>query len=63
MLLLQQQTLPDNWQEDPTLSDTADLGDKWLASQSSLALCVPPSIVARENYYILNVDHPHFAMC
>lgn len=61
VLLLQQQTLPDNWQEDPAPSDTADLGDEWLASQSSLALCVPSSIVARENNYVLNLAHPHCA--
>ncbi|NRD74084.1 RES family NAD+ phosphorylase [Shewanella sp. VB17] len=61
VLRLQQQSLPGNWQEDPAPSDTADLGDEWLASQSSLALCVPSSIVARENNYVLNVTHPHFA--
>ncbi|ACA86739.1 RES family NAD+ phosphorylase [Shewanella woodyi] len=60
ILLLETQALPENWQEDPAPSETAELGDEWLCSQSSLALCVPSSIVARENNYLLNINHPHF---
>ncbi|MBL4817584.1 RES family NAD+ phosphorylase [Shewanella sp.] len=60
IMLLDHDSLPHNWQEDPAPADTADLGDEWLSSQSSLALCVPSSIVTRERNFLLNVDHPAF---
>lgn len=60
IMLLDHDSLPHNWQEDPAPADTADLGDEWLSSQSSLALCVPSSIVTRELNFLLNVDHPAF---
>ena len=60
IMLLDHDFLPHNWQEDPAPADTADLGDEWLSSQSSLALCVPSSIVTRERNFLLNVDHPAF---
>ncbi|EDQ02309.1 RES family NAD+ phosphorylase [Shewanella benthica] len=60
IMLLDHDSLPHNWQEDPAPADTADLGDEWLNSQSSLALCVPSSIVTRERIFLLNVDHPAF---
>ena len=61
MMLLETQNLPKNWQEDPAPSETADLGDEWLTSESSLALCVPSSIVTRESNYLLNIAHPNFS--
>lgn len=61
MMLLETQNLPKNWQEDPAPSETADLGDEWLLSRSSLALCVPSSIVTREKNYLVNVNHPNFS--
>ncbi len=60
-MILNDVDLPTNWQEDPAPQDTADLGDQWLASLSSVALSVPSSIVPRERNYILNVAHPRFA--
>ncbi len=60
IMLMDHDALPDNWQEDPAPADTADLGDEWLNSQSSLALCVPSSIVSRERNFILNIKHPKF---
>ena len=60
IMLLDHDSLPHNWQEDPAPADTADLGDEWLSSQSSLDLCVPSSIVTRERNFLLNVDHPAF---
>lgn len=60
IMLFDHDSLPHNWQEDPAPADTADLGDEWLSSQSSLALCVPSSIVTRERNFLLNVDHPAF---
>lgn len=60
IMLLDHDSLPHNWQEDPAPADTADLGDEWLNSQSSLALCTPSSIVTRERNFLLNIDHPAF---
>ncbi|BAJ02183.1 RES family NAD+ phosphorylase [Shewanella violacea] len=60
IMLLDKDALPHNWQEDPAPADTADVGDEWLNSQVSLALCVPSSIVTRERNFLLNVEHPAF---
>jgi RES domain-containing protein len=59
-MILNHADLPANWREEPAPQDTADLGDQWLASLSSVALSVPSSIVPRERNYILNVAHPRF---
>lgn len=52
--------LPNNWQQDPAPSQTADIGDQWLKSHASLALAVPSSVVSRETNYLLNPQHPEF---
>lgn len=60
IMLMDANALPANWQEDPAPAETAELGDEWLNSQASLALCVPSSIVVRERNFVLNIQHPQF---
>jgi RES domain-containing protein len=48
--------LKKDWQND--LAYTRDLGSKWLASNSSLALLVPSAIVTVEMNVLLNPAHP-----
>ena len=52
--------LPDNWQEAPAPSETAELGDGWLTSGQSLALALPSVVAPREFNYMLNPGHPLF---
>lgn len=55
--------LPPSWQQQPASSDTARIGDSWLAQQASLALSVPSVIAPRESNILLNPQHSHFNEC
>lgn len=60
VLQLPNEQWPSDWREEPAPASTAELGDIWLASQSSLALAVPSVVVPRERNYLLNPAHPNF---
>ncbi|MGP9652834.1 RES family NAD+ phosphorylase [Halomonas sp. AOP35-4E-18] len=60
VLQLPREQWPRDWREEPAPASTAELGDTWLASQSSLALAVPSVVVPREHNYLLNPTHPQF---
>lgn len=60
VLKLPSEQWPSDWREEPAPASTAELGDTWLASQSSLALAVPSVVVPRESNYLLYPVHPHF---
>ncbi|PAJ76261.1 hypothetical protein CJF42_00800 [Pseudoalteromonas sp. NBT06-2] len=57
---LNHEFLPDCWQADPAPSETAEIGDDWLKSNSSLALKIPSTIVIREANYLINIKHVNF---
>ena len=59
-LVLENDDLPDNWNEEPAPLQTAEIGDQWLSSYSSLALAIPSVIVPREQNYVLNTKHPGY---
>ncbi len=61
VLTLADEQLPSEWQENPAPAETADIGDGWIASMSSLALSVPSVVVPRERNYLLNCFHPKYA--
>lgn len=50
--------LPAGWKKDP--AHTQALGDKWLASKSSVALLVPSAVVPGEFNCLLNPEHRDF---
>lgn len=52
--------LPDDWMVEPAPASTAEIGDSWLESQSSLALAVPSVVVPREMNYLINPAHVSF---
>jgi len=60
ILQLSTDQLPSDWRDEPAPGSTAELGDDWLASMSSMALAVPSVIVPQERNYILNPEHPDF---
>lgn len=59
-LVLENDDLPDKWNEEPAPLQTAEIGDQWLLSCSSLALAIPSVIVPREQNYVLNTKHPGY---
>lgn len=60
ILILDDENLPNNWNEEPAPSETAEIGDQWLKGGSSLALSLPSVIVPRERNYLLNPKHEKF---
>jgi RES domain-containing protein len=53
--------LSPNWTISPAPESTMIIGDRWIASGSSVALKVPSVIVPDECNYLLNPQHPDFA--
>jgi RES domain-containing protein len=54
-------SLPHGWNDPVSIHpSTMALGDTWLRSNKSLALCVPSALLPGEWNYVLNVNHPHF---
>jgi len=53
--------LPRDWQSDPPPPKLREVGDIWAASNASVALRVPSSLIPAEYNYILNPKHPEFA--
>jgi RES domain-containing protein len=50
--------LPSDWK---TASDHARLfGDRWVRSNSSLAVFVPSAVLTKENNVLINPAHPEF---
>lgn len=53
--------LPRNWRADPPPSKLRRMGDAWVASAVSVALCVPSVVVPTEQNFLLNPKHPDLA--
>ena len=60
LMSLSADSLPKDWAVEPAPASTAEIGDNWLESQSSLALAVPSTVVPRERNYLINPQHVHF---
>src|SRR5690554_4083749 len=60
VMSLSTESLPKDWAVEPAPASTAEIGDNWLESQSSLALAVPSAVVPRERNYLINPQHSHF---
>ena len=57
------ETLPTRWWINPAPPELAQLGQKWLEQQSTVALVVPSSVIphGEGRNYILNPRHPDFS--
>ena len=53
---IEEQSLPENWRETPTL--TRSLGDAWLERQTSAFIAVPSAPGPESKNYLLNPNHP-----
>jgi len=52
--------LPKNWQDNPAPPAAKSIGDDWVASGSSAALCVPSAVIPTEHNFLLNPLHRDF---
>lgn len=58
--ILADEDLPSDWDADPAPASTAALGDEWVASSSSLALCVRSTVIRQQRNFLLNPAYPEF---
>ncbi|MEL6930004.1 MAG: RES family NAD+ phosphorylase [Cyanobacteria bacterium J06600_6] len=58
------QELPPNWYGYPAPKTLADIGNKWIEQQTSVALSVPSAILpdSEDRNYLLNPRHPDFRL-
>jgi RES domain-containing protein len=54
--------LPSDWRQYPSPSDLRVIGDGWLDMKTSAVLKVPSALVAVEYNYVMNPEHPDFAL-
>ncbi len=52
--------LPDNWTNYPAPSVLAEIAEKWIDSNISIALSVPSCVIHSSRNYILNCRHPEY---
>lgn len=57
---LDDNSLPEDWRDEPAPMDTQLLGDAWVRESQSPVLAVPSVIVPREKNYLLNPAHQDF---
>ena len=57
---LAESDLPPDWQSDPGPPRLREIGDIWAASNASVALRVPSSLIPAEYNYLLNPKHADF---
>jgi RES domain-containing protein len=62
IMTLADDSLPSDWRDDPIPASTQAIGDEWLASEQSLALAVPSTVIPEQFNLILNPNHPDFAI-
>ena len=60
LLRVEEENLPDNWDSEPALSATQQIGKQWVSEDHSVALSVPSSVIPGERNFILNPAHPEF---
>ena len=54
--------LPSNWRQYPSPQEVRAIGDSWLDAKRSAVLKVPSALVAVEYNYVINPQHPDFAL-
>jgi RES domain-containing protein len=57
---LDREELPEGWRAYPSPEPVPAIGDRWLRSEESLALCVPSAVVPGEDNVLINPRHPAF---
>jgi RES domain-containing protein len=52
--------LPKDWNAEPAVAASREVGDHWIASGRSVALLVPSVVVPVEENALINPRHPRF---
>ncbi len=52
--------LPSNWKRYPAPTILAEIGNRWIRSNSSIALKVPSCIIESAHIFVLNAQHPDY---
>ena len=59
-IALDEEDLPEGWDDRPYGPASQQVGDKWIQSEESLVLRVPSVVVPEEYNYLINPEHPDF---
>jgi RES domain-containing protein len=59
-IALDEEDLPEGWDDRPYGPASQQVGDKWIQSEESLVLRVPSVVVPEEHNYLINPEHPEF---
>jgi RES domain-containing protein len=52
--------LPENWNKNPFIKFTQNIGDEFIKSNEHLVLQVPSATVVGDHNYLINPRHPYF---
>ncbi len=52
--------LPKNWAQYPAPSTLAEIGEKWVKENNTIALMVPSCVIHSSHNFILNCNHPDY---
>ncbi|MBV9158417.1 MAG: RES domain-containing protein [Acidobacteriaceae bacterium] len=55
-------SLPRDWDAPVPISETKDIGARWIQQQRSGVLCVPSSVSPTERNFVINPRHPDFPL-
>lgn len=55
-------SLPARWNASPPIAATTEIGTRWCAERRSAVLKVPSAVVPGEFNFLLNPEHPRFAL-
>jgi RES domain-containing protein len=59
-IALDEEDLPEGWNDRPYGPASQKVGDKWIQSEESLVLRVPSVVVPEEHNYLINPEHSEF---
>ncbi|MGH8093732.1 MAG: RES family NAD+ phosphorylase [Chthoniobacterales bacterium] len=54
--------LPKEWDAEPTVAASREVGDRWVTEQRSVVLLVPSVVVPVEQNALINPRHPRFRL-
>lgn len=57
---LNREELSENWRQSPAPDSVKKIGDRWIQSETSLALRVPSAVVPAEENILVNPNHSAF---
>ena len=52
--------LPKNWRATPPLTDTREIGDRWVQERRAAVLALPSAVIPADTNFLLNPEHPDF---